>query len=127
MKPRMHDNFPPARSAWWRDSPRAAAWISTRGGLRPGSPRASNRGAVAINRSWSRTLPFDTRRDFAPVSVFSESPNVLVVNAKLPAASVKDLVGLARKSPGKLNYSAAGTRDSDTRKPMLEQGAEAVG
>ena len=60
-------------------------------------------------------------------SVFSESPNVLVVNAKLPAASVKDLVGLARKSPGKLNYSSAGTRDSDTRKRMLEQGAEPVG
>ena len=86
-----------------------------------------NTAAVAINMSLYRNLPFDTLRDFAPVSVFSESPNVLVVNAKLPAASVKDLVGLARKSPGKLNYSSAGTRDSDTRKPMLEQGAESVG
>ena len=86
-----------------------------------------NTAAVAINMSLYRNLPFDTLRDFAPVSVFSESPNVLVVNAKLPAASVKDLVGLARKSPGKLNYSSAGTRDSDTRKRMLEQGAEPVG
>ena len=86
-----------------------------------------NTAAVAINMSLYRNLSFDTLRDFAPVSVFSESPNVLVVNAKLPAASVKDLVGLARKSPGKLNYSSAGTRDSDTRKRMLEQGAEPVG
>jgi tripartite-type tricarboxylate transporter receptor subunit TctC len=53
-------------------------------------------------------LPFDALRDFAPISVFSESPNVLVVNAKLPVASVKELVEHARKSPGKLNYSSAG-------------------
>jgi tripartite-type tricarboxylate transporter receptor subunit TctC len=55
-----------------------------------------------------RNLPFDTLRDFAPVSLFSESPNVLVVPAKLPVQNVKDLVALARKSPGKLNYSSAG-------------------
>jgi tripartite-type tricarboxylate transporter receptor subunit TctC len=67
-----------------------------------------NTAAVAINMSLYRNLPFDTLRDFAPVSVFSESPNVLVVNAKLPVASAKDLVELARKSPGKLNYSSAG-------------------
>jgi len=40
--------------------------------------------------------------------LFSESPNVLVVNAKLAADNVQDLVALARKSPGKLNYSSAG-------------------
>jgi tripartite-type tricarboxylate transporter receptor subunit TctC len=67
-----------------------------------------NTAAVAINMSLYRNLPFDTLRDFAPVSVFSESPNVVVVNAKLPVANVKDLVDLARKSPGKLNYSSAG-------------------
>ena len=67
-----------------------------------------NTAAVAINMSLYRNLPFDTLRDFAPVSVFSQSPNVLVVNAKLPAQNVKDLVALARSSPGKLNYSSAG-------------------
>jgi len=64
--------------------------------------------ALTINMSLYRNLPFDTLRDFAPISVFSESPNVLVVNAKLPVSSVKDLLELARKSPGKLNYSSAG-------------------
>ena len=67
-----------------------------------------NTAAVAINMSLYRNLPFDTLRDFAPVSLFSQSPNVLVVNAKLPVTSVKDLVAMARSSPGKLNYSSAG-------------------
>ena len=67
-----------------------------------------NTAAVAINMSLYRNLPFDTLRDFAPVSVFSESPNVLVVNAKLAAQNVKELVAMARGAPGKLNYSSAG-------------------
>lgn len=67
-----------------------------------------NTAALAINMSLYPSLPFDTLRDFAPISVFSESPNVLVVNAKLPVSNVKDLLELARKSPGKLNYSSAG-------------------
>ncbi len=67
-----------------------------------------NTAAIAINMSLYKNLPFDTLRDFAPVSVFSESPNMLTVNAKLPVNSVKELVELARKSPGKLNYSSAG-------------------
>jgi tripartite-type tricarboxylate transporter receptor subunit TctC len=67
-----------------------------------------NTAAIAINMSLFRNLPFDTLRDFAPVSLFSESPNVLVVPAKLPAQDVKALVAMARSSPGKLNYSSAG-------------------
>jgi len=67
-----------------------------------------NTAAVAINMSLYRNLPFDTLRDFAPVSVFSQSPNVLVVNAKLPAQNVKELLAMARSAPGKLNYSSAG-------------------
>lgn len=67
-----------------------------------------NTAALAINMSLYRNLPFDALRDFAPVSVFSESPNVLVVNAKLAAQNVKELVAMARSAPGKLNYSSAG-------------------
>jgi tripartite-type tricarboxylate transporter receptor subunit TctC len=67
-----------------------------------------NTSALAINISLYRNLPFDALRDFVPVSVFSESPNVLVVSAKVPYASVKDLLAAARASPGKLNYSSAG-------------------
>jgi len=67
-----------------------------------------NTAALAINMSLYRDLPFDALRDFAPVSVFSESPNVLVVNSKLAAQNVKELVAMARSAPGKLNYSSAG-------------------
>src|SRR5688572_6615513 len=67
-----------------------------------------NTSALAINMSLYRNLPFDALRDFVPISIFSESPNVLVVSAKVQHASVKDLLAAARASPGKLNYSSAG-------------------
>ncbi len=68
-----------------------------------------NTSAVAINMSLYRNLPFDTLRDFAPVSIFSESPNILVVNAKSPATNMKEFLAYARAHPGKLNYSSAGS------------------
>lgn len=67
-----------------------------------------NTAAVAINMSLYKKLPFDTLRDFTAVSLFSMSPNVLVVHPSLPVKNVKDLVALAKASPGKLNFSSAG-------------------
>jgi len=67
-----------------------------------------NSPAVVINMSLYRNPPYDALRDFAGVSVFSESTNILVVPATLPARSVKELVALARERPGALNYSSAG-------------------
>jgi len=64
--------------------------------------------AVAINMSLYRNPPYDALRDFAGVSVFSESTNLLVVPASLPVKSVGELVALARERPGALNYSSAG-------------------
>ena len=68
-----------------------------------------NTSAVAINMSLYKNLPFDTLRDFAPVSIFSESPNILVVNTKSPATNMKEFLAYARANPGKLNYSSAGS------------------
>jgi len=67
-----------------------------------------NTPAVAINMSLYRKLPFDTLRDFAAVSIFSESPNVLMVNSKLAAQNLQEFIAYARANPGKLNYSSAG-------------------
>jgi tripartite-type tricarboxylate transporter receptor subunit TctC len=64
---------------------------------------------VAINMALYKKLNFDTLRDFAAVSLFSASPNVLVVNAAVPVNSVAQLVALARARPGALNYSSAGS------------------
>src|SRR5690242_4357774 len=64
--------------------------------------------AVAINMSLYRHPPYDALRDFAGVSVFSESTNLLVVPSSLPVQSVQELIAMAKAKPGELNYSSAG-------------------
>jgi tripartite-type tricarboxylate transporter receptor subunit TctC len=64
--------------------------------------------AVAINMSLYKKVNYDALRDFAPVGMFSASPNVLVVSAGLPARNVAEFLALARSQPGKLNFSSAG-------------------
>jgi tripartite-type tricarboxylate transporter receptor subunit TctC len=56
-----------------------------------------------------KNLSYDTLRDFVAVSIFSQSPNILVVNSSSPAKSMSELIALARAKPGVLNYSSAGT------------------
>ena len=53
-------------------------------------------------------LDYDPVKDFAPVGLMAVSPYLLVVNPSLPAKSLQELVGLAKKQPGKLNYASAG-------------------
>jgi tripartite-type tricarboxylate transporter receptor subunit TctC len=53
-------------------------------------------------------VPYDTARDFAPVSLMAGAPNVLVVHPSVPAKSVEELIALARAQPGRLNYASAG-------------------
>ena len=62
----------------------------------------------AILPSLKKDLPYDPVRDFAPISRLATTANVLVVNASLPAASVAELVQLARRKPGAINYASAG-------------------
>jgi tripartite-type tricarboxylate transporter receptor subunit TctC len=68
-----------------------------------------NSPAVAINMSLYRNPGYDALRDFVPVSVFSDSTNILVVPASLPAKTAKELVALAKAKPGALNFSSAGS------------------
>jgi tripartite-type tricarboxylate transporter receptor subunit TctC len=67
-----------------------------------------NTAAVAINMSLYKKVGYDALRDFAPLSVFSMSPNILVVHASVPVKNVKELIALARARPGQLNFSSAG-------------------
>ena len=62
----------------------------------------------AQNQILYRNLPFDTLRDFAPITVFGTVPNILVVNPALPVRTVKELVALARKRPGEILYASIG-------------------
>ena len=55
-----------------------------------------------------KKLPFDTLKDFAPISLFANVEAVFVVNPSLPIKSVKDFIALAKAQPGKLNMGSAG-------------------
>lgn len=65
-------------------------------------------GTMAINPSIYRKLPYDPVRDFAPITMLANGPNVLVVHPSLPARSVKELIALARSRPGQLAYGSSG-------------------
>jgi tripartite-type tricarboxylate transporter receptor subunit TctC len=54
-------------------------------------------------------VPYDTVRDFSPITLMEMSPNILVVNPSLPVKSVKELIDLAKARPGALNYAASGS------------------
>jgi tripartite-type tricarboxylate transporter receptor subunit TctC len=71
-----------------------------------------NTPAVAINMSLYRNLPFDTLRDFAAVSIFSESPNVMMVNSKLAAQNLQEFIAYVKQNHAKLQYGSGGTGTS---------------
>ena len=56
--------------------------------------------------------PYDTVRDFTPITMLMSSPNVLVVHGSIPARSVAELIKLAKAKPGALNYSTGATASS---------------
>jgi tripartite-type tricarboxylate transporter receptor subunit TctC len=63
--------------------------------------------AHAVN-PWLYKLPYDPIKAFAPVAALGSGPAVMSVHPDLPVKSVKDLVDLAKKEPGKLQYAHAG-------------------
>jgi len=69
-------------------------------------------GNLAQNPALKSDLPYDPVRDFAPVSLVATSSFILAVTPGLPAKSVQELIALARKSPGKLNFASAGPGSS---------------
>ena len=63
--------------------------------------------AITIN-PWLHKLNYDAIKSFAPVAILATAPNVLAVHPDLPAKSVKELIVLAKKKPGKLQYASSG-------------------
>ena len=64
--------------------------------------------ALAINPHMYAKMPFDARRDLAPVSLVVQTGNLLAAHPSLPARSVRELIALARKNPGKLTSASPG-------------------
>ncbi len=63
---------------------------------------------IAINPTLYKSLPYDTASAFAPVVLMVQVPNLLLVAEDVKATNVKELIALAKASPGRLNYASAG-------------------
>jgi tripartite-type tricarboxylate transporter receptor subunit TctC len=67
----------------------------------------------AVTPSLIKNMPYDTLKDFAPVVLAAQSPNVLVVNPELPVKSVAELIALAKSKPDGLSYASTGNGSSN--------------
>ena len=65
-------------------------------------------GPLTIAASLYKRVPYDWKRDFAPVSMMAMGYQVLIVKPSLPAKSLQELIALARQKPGQLNYASIG-------------------
>ena len=62
----------------------------------------------SINPALRKQLPYDTLKDFAPVTLVAQSPLVFVANTSLGVSSIKELIAAARARPGRINYASSG-------------------
>jgi tripartite-type tricarboxylate transporter receptor subunit TctC len=64
--------------------------------------------AHVINPAMIKKLPYDSIKDFAPISIVADVPTAFAVHPALPVKNVKEFIALAKARPGELNYSTAG-------------------
>jgi tripartite-type tricarboxylate transporter receptor subunit TctC len=69
---------------------------------------AGSSGPLSINPLVQR-VPFDTAKDFAPISLIATVPFVLVTHPSFPAADVKEFIKVVKANPGKYSFSSSGT------------------
>jgi tripartite-type tricarboxylate transporter receptor subunit TctC len=70
-------------------------------------------GPISINPGIYRNLPYDPERDLAPVTMTTAYPYIVVVNPSLGVKTLAELVALAKREPGKLNYGTTGVGSSN--------------
>jgi len=70
---------------------------------------ASANGPVAINKALYETMPYDSERDLAPISLLVSAPLILVVDPNLPIKSLDEFIAFARQNPNKFSYATTGT------------------
>ncbi len=68
----------------------------------------SNINIVSMNPALMERMPFDPQKDFAPISLLGTSALMLVVNPSVPVQSVRQLIELAKREPGRLSYASSG-------------------
>jgi tripartite-type tricarboxylate transporter receptor subunit TctC len=66
-------------------------------------------GPLTVNQTlYTKGLPFDPEKDFAPIALFARTPIVLMVNPSVPVNNVQELIAYAKANPGKINFGSAG-------------------
>lgn len=65
-------------------------------------------GPLVVNQTLYSRLNYDPAKDFAPVALVASVPIVLMVNPAVPAKTVRDLIALAKKDPGRINFGSSG-------------------
>lgn len=66
-------------------------------------------GPLAISASLLKSVPYDTAKDIAPIGLGVRVPEIIVTAKNVPAKNSAELVALAKKSPGKINFASTGT------------------
>jgi tripartite-type tricarboxylate transporter receptor subunit TctC len=69
-------------------------------------------GTLAVNKSLYKNLPFDAQKDFLPILLVADVPNILVVNNDIPAKDLAEFEKYAKANPGKLNFGSTGIGSS---------------
>lgn len=65
-------------------------------------------GTMAANVTLRKSLPYDPLKNFAPVHMMGQSPNVVVASASAPFGTIPELIAHAKKNPGKVTFASAG-------------------
>jgi tripartite-type tricarboxylate transporter receptor subunit TctC len=65
-----------------------------------------------INASVFKTMTYDSVRDFAPITIIADTPNVLMTHPSLPVKTVAELIAYAEQNPGTLNFGSTSTGGS---------------
>ena len=81
---------------------------------------------LTIAQAVIKNMPFNALTDFTPIVLVARSPFVLVVNAKVPATNLADLIALAKRQPGKLNYGTSGSGTTTHLVAELFNGAAGI-
>ena len=69
-------------------------------------------GTLAVNKALYKNLPFDAQKDFVPILLVADVPNILVVNNDIPAKDLAEFEKYAKANPGKLNFGSTGIGSS---------------
>jgi tripartite-type tricarboxylate transporter receptor subunit TctC len=69
-------------------------------------------GTLAVNQAMYKQMGYDSQRDFVPIALVADVPNILVVNNDLPVKTLEEFTRYAKANPGKLNYGSTGIGSS---------------